>query len=456
MKLTDRQLKWFQFFISRLLERKVVLQLLSEVQNREIIGLTDNQLKSLRDNGFISKDNIEGIPSGIGDGDVVKLNEDKNIFGYLHEDNLYLLSEGKEIPMHWSDTFELQNGLIGNYKSDTAITTTVGRLLLNYCVLVNPFGDTFEYINDKWKPGDIEDIVADALRNDDVTVQQVKNFVNNSYYIGSLSHLCVVTATEKSFKTDPEITKRKRELFEQHKGELDDPIVAKKVEDELLEMDKQYLEGDKSKRYYDAMGPAAYKNHRKKMFLAEGSTPRFEEGSSHYEFIENSLAEGWDPEDFPTIVNELRKGSFNRGHQTQLGGAMAKNFLRLFQNVELTEVDCGTTRTIKTTIPADQIKFYKGRTIIYNGKKIVLTQDNLSDYADKEIKLRSPVYCRTQKGLCYTCTGQIFKDMDQKAINMMIVEVANTFMQSSMKAMHDTTVDTMEIDSLEPYFSPFV
>lgn len=455
MKLTDAQLGWFYGFINRLLERKMVLQLMSDADNRESLDLKDNTVEQLKDSESMTDEELELDFSAFDDGDVVDLTGENGRFGYISGNELVFLSEGSTIPVPWSSTFQIKNGLIANYTKNEEETTSVGRLLLNYAVLAEPFGDVFEYVNDIWKPGKIEDMIADALRNDDVTVEQTKKAINQAYYIGSLSHLCVVTATEKSFKTDDRVEQRKRELLEEHKGELDDPIVAKKIEDELIELDKEYIQDDNSERYYNAMGEKSFSNHRKKMHVTEGSMPKFEEGTSNYEFVENSLKEGWDPEDFPTIVNELRKGSFNRGFQTALGGAMAKNLLRLFQNVEMTENDCQTDRTVQVTLPADEIENYKGRTVIVNGEKVVITKDNLDQYADKKVNLRTPAYCRTQNGLCYTCAGQIFREMSQKSMNMMIVEVANTFMDNAMQAMHDTTVQTVTIEDLSEYFSPF-
>lgn len=456
MRLTDAQLRWFYRYMHRLLSKTVALQVLSDVKNRTVVEPDNDQLSQLQSEGWVQYD----LPDGASYGDIVRVNTDDDtpMFAYPHEANnaqqLAFLSQGENTPVNWNSVFSLPGDLIANYTADDEPDTTVGRLLLNYIILAEPFGDVIPYQNNIWKPGDIQDQVADALKNDDVSVKQVKRFVNNSYYMGSLSSLCVVTATEKSFTTDPKIDEKKQELFEKYRGQLDDPHVAKEVENELIAMDKEFLEGDKAKRFLDAMGDQAYNTHRKKMFLTQGAVEQFEGGSGSYEFIMNSLMEGWDPADMATMVNELRKGSFNRGFQTQLGGALAKNMLRLFQNVEIKERDCGTTRTVDVTITDDNSESYTNRFIMEGRSKVLLTADNIGGYTGQTVKMRSPAMCRTENGLCSTCAGNIFNDLDQKGINMLVAEIPNRFMMEAMKSMHGKEIDLAEVEDFSYYFPP--
>lgn len=353
-------------------------------------------------------------------------------------------SHKNESIMHWEDTFVLKPGMIENYSGQPAITS-VGRYLLNKVALVAPFGSTIPYINDLWNPESLESTVANYLIEDKVNVDQVIKFIDKCYYLISFSSLCVVTATEKSFTTDPAIVERKKELVKQYRGQLDDPLVSSKIEAELVALDKAYVKGDKCSRYYDAMGKKSYELHRKTMFLTTGTLGTFAEGEQAYTFIVNSLAEGWNPADFAKICNESRRGSYNRGKQTQLGGALAKLIQRVFQNIEIAEDDCGTKRFVEVTIGEKDTRKYFGRTIFVGTKQVVLNLSNVKDYIGKTVKMRSPLTCES-KHLCYACTGQFFKQIDQKGIGIIATQIATTFVNQSMKSMHGSTVDIKDID----------
>ena len=449
-QLSSKSVDWFRNFLHRLYERSVIIDLFTEVQNRPFIELSENRLLELRENGS----DMIMEPGGIEEpGDIALAGTPENSdYVYLWEKkgDEYVIRHMSENtdgpPVHIQGIMPLTSDLISNYSSSSTGTTTAGLLLLNYLVLDRPFDGVIPYHDEAWDPGDLEDMFAQELREERVTASQVKEAYNNAYFVGSLSNIFTSTATRKSFTTDSRIQERKKELMEKYRGQLDDPLVAKAIEDELIKMDREFVGDDKASDFYDAMGSKSFELHRKKMFMAVGGIEGFEEGSPSYEFIANSLAEGWDAEDFPTIVNELRKGSYNRGVETQEGGALAKRVQRVFQNIEIIEDDCKTTRTMEITLTEDNIEAYRDRIIIDNGQKVRLTDDQMSRYTGSTVRMRSPLLCRTENGLCYTCCGHIYKTLQQKPITMHAAQVANRFMLQAMKAMHGTTIETVVVD----------
>jgi hypothetical protein len=70
----------------------------------------------------------------------------------------------------------LQPGDIANYQGEGDLQTTIGRLLLNYVILVDSFGDLIPYINQEWKIGQIEETyIFENLRSGKITVEQLKH-----------------------------------------------------------------------------------------------------------------------------------------------------------------------------------------------------------------------------------------------------------------------------------------
>lgn len=348
------------------------------------------------------------------------------------------------------DEFELHKGMISNYTKDDPIKTTYGRYILNLYILSKPFGDKIEYINDIFKHKSIQNTIARKLLNKEINKEEYDTYVNNIFFIGSFTELSVPGFTEKALTTSPEILKKRDELFELYKDQLDDPIVIAKIEDILISMDKQYLSNDPASGWI--ISAKEYDNARKKMFITSGVTAAFSDDSNEFTFIPKPLNEAMDFTKLPTIANDIRRGSYMRGKETMKGGEETKFVLRIFQNVSIVEDDCKSIDGIKVVLYPKDMTDYEGRTVILpNGTQILLTQDNFTQFIGKEIIIRSPLQCKSKNGFCYTCMGNRYRQLEYKSIGMRLVSASSTLMQASMKAMHVSKVSTIQLDNLNDF-----
>ena len=351
------------------------------------------------------------------------------------------------------DTFTLQPGNIENF-TGSPIETTVGLYMLNYIVLASTCGNVIPYINDVWKPSKVEEKLANALLAGKITVEQTNNCIDHGFFIGHFTELCVPTATKKSLTTHPDMEKRKQELFTKYAGQLNDPAVMEKIETELINLDKSWLAGDDATGFLDPLGGKLYNVARKKLYCCIGGIQDFTNGVGEYTFVGNSLSDGWDKQSFPQIANEIRKGSFERGHETMKGGALSKDITRVFQDLSVREEDCGTHETITVDFSKTDIHQYISRNIVVNDELVTLTEDNIAKYDGKKVKLRSPMTCSTKNGLCYKCTGELFGKLDIHGLSMWVVDLSSTFVTLSLKSMHGTKLELIDIDPLDYFIEP--
>ena len=332
------------------------------------------------------------------------------------------------------------------------VDTTVGRLLLNVLLVEQPFNGAIEYIN---TPGfdlkGLEKKISSLLMNKQITIPQYKMYVDDLFFIGHFTELCVPTYSRASLTTDPNMKNLKRELLQKYAGRLEDPEVIAEIESALIAADKAYLKNDNSMRFYGPLGGKPFNIARKKMFLTVGGIEAFSKDSGKYSFIMNSLSDGMDPESIPAIANEIRKGSYNRGHETQLGGAQTKYIVRVFQDLIISEEDCKATRGLTVDFSKHPIKEYLGRYILVGGKWIAITEDNMQEYTGKQYVMRSPMYCRTKQGLCRKCAGDVYAKLNAKHLSMFIVDISSTFTTMSLKAMHGTKLEMTDIGDLNQY-----
>ena len=222
---------------------------------------------------------------------------------------------------------------------------------------------------------------------------------------------------------------------------MHDPIVIRQLESELTKLDREYIGDDPSAVFFDGLGQSEWNLARKKIFLTVGGIPAFDNSTSDMDFIPNSLMEGWTVDAIPSIANEIRKGSYDRGVETAKGGAETKLLFRAFQDTVVAEDDCGTTRTIDVDCSEFDGKQFIGRTIRVGSKDVVITAENLAQYVSgKVIKLYSPLTCETKYNFCYKCCGKNAKNFGAKVLGLQTIKLSSKFMMLSMKNMHGTVL----------------
>jgi hypothetical protein len=348
--------------------------------------------------------------------------------------------------------FILESGYIANYMTGDPITTSVGRFMINFLILAYPFGDIVPYINKVWKSSEIESIVSDLIINQKITNAQFSVYADNLMYIGHSPEFVSPNLTPKSLTTSKDIKAKKAELLAKYKDRLEkgDPTAMAQIQAELVAFDKDYLKGDEAmnfllkSKYFDVV--------RKKLFLTHGMVESF--GSpGEFEFIPNSLQEGWTQESFPTIANEIRAASYSRAKETADSGTVSKFLLRVFSNTRVIEQDCGTTHTFNELIHKDNsAEFIYRNYVDDSGEVQTITKENHHTFIDKVVKLRSPLYCTAvENGYCFVCMGKLFENLDQKAIATVTNSIGAQMTTLNFKKSHGTTFDIINIDNINVF-----
>ena len=367
-----------------------------------------------------------------------------------------LIGDGKIPLFHRFDTFKFNNALakeimgVNLFTSSNVGETTLGRFLENVIVLQYPFNyRLFPYQNYVWKPDAIVKLVSNELIKIGTTmkVAEYKKFVDYLFYLNHITEISVPSMTEHSLTTHPDVPKVKAEFIAAPKDQMTDPIVIRELEDKLEALDKEWLGEDPSYTFFQGLGSKSFDIHRKKMFLTTGGIPAFDTSSGKFDYIPNSLSEGWTREALPSIANEIRKGSYERGIETAKGGAETKLVMRVFQDLRVAVDNCGTKRTIVADFGKTfNIKDFIGRWIHADGADLMITEDNLSKYANRTVGLYSPLTCECKNDFCFKCCGQRAKDLYAELIGIQVVKITSTFMNQAMKNMHGTVLKVNNVN----------
>jgi len=328
--------------------------------------------------------------------------------------------------------------------------TTVGRFIENVIVLQYPTNfKVFEYLNKVWDCGDLFQEVSNMAYEKKITVQEYKKFVDHLFYLNHITEICTPSMTERSLMTNPKVAEIKRKFIEEHKDQMHDPLVIKQLEDMLIAADKEWLgkgtdHEDPSVTYIDGLGSKTWDLHRKKLFLTTGGIPAFDTAAGRFDFIANSMMEGWTIPTLPNIANEIRKGSYERGRETAKGGAETKLVMRVFQDLMVDKDDCGTKRTITVDFNTCRVKDFIGRYVQEGAKDVEITEENMKQFEGKVVKIYSPLTCEHKYNLCFKCCGRRARDLGAEVIGIQVVKITSTFMLKSMKNMHGTVLQTTQ------------
>ena len=331
------------------------------------------------------------------------------------------------------------------------VSTTYGQFLVNAYVLVHAFNDRIPYMNGEISAKRLESEVAKRFADqpkvgeerdpDKIYTEQYLEFGKAAISLEGLASICVVSATPKTLTCDPLIAKRRKELLEQYKDRLNDPIIQEKIEAELKRIDRDWMRGDPGERFF--LKSEMYDVVRKKMFLLQGAS---EGMGSDTEYITDPITDGWKPDHIPAIINNLRDGSYSRGAQTALGGEQTKFLYRIFQNSRIVEDDCGTKRGMRVLMTEELAERYISNNYLEQGKTIEITKENAKSLIGKTIEIRYPTYCITPNAnYCAACMGKELAK-NPNALSSYSASIGSTFMLSMMAAMHGKALRTQEVD----------
>lgn len=325
-----------------------------------------------------------------------------------------------------------------------AITTTYGRVLFNYIVLINSFNNKIEFINRQITPSDVEKIILTRLKNkpnkieeysdSDIYVDEYLKFCDAMFFLTGFTQLCVPGATKKTVTAAPGILELKAKLIEKYKDRLHDPEIVAIIDAELVAFDKNYMKGDLGEGFL--IKDESYKKIRKKLFGMHGAEVGLEE-KIEVDLIQNALSEGWDINAFPAMNNSLRAGSFNRGAETMKGGEAFKWLQRTSSNINITIDDCGSELGNETLVTEDNLNWFIGYNIITtSGIVTIVTVDDIRKYIGKIVIVRSPMYCKVDKtDFCHACVG-INLSNNPTGASVAITGFGSTMMNIFMKANH--------------------
>lgn len=333
--------------------------------------------------------------------------------------------------------------------------TTVGIWIFNKYFIEKDLFDIFHYINktvDDDLYGDINTKLSYALAEDKITVKQLSDYSMKCQLFMSFVSVLSPNYTEKMLTCSKAINKKKHELLQKYKKEIEagDEIAATKMEKELLAYAVEYMKGDPSMDMFLSGARGSIGNNFKNMFVMKGVIKDPDPNAKQpYKVATSNYIDGISPEEYALFANALAAGPYARAAKTANGGYLEKLFINALQHVTAGPVgsDCGTQNTITVTLDKKNIKSFMYSYIKEGNKLIELTSENMDKYIGKTVKFRYSSLCELKNGVkCHKCVGNAWYRINKTNIGAATPKIPSTLKNISMKAFHDSVQQFNEID----------
>lgn len=336
---------------------------------------------------------------------------------------------------------------------DMDIDTLYGNALINAIIFIYPFGSKIPFMTGRLTGGRLDAYISERLHDtpqegesrDDKKLY-VDEYVKYATAVSSLAGLALLgvpAGSPKLLTINPKIRQRRDELFKEYADKLHDPAYVAKIESELVQMDKEDFKGDISEGFL--IKSNNFDVSRKRAKIMHGIETGFGDNSKGVNPIRTSLAEKWDIKNLPSMVDSLRAGSYNRGHQTALGGESVKFFYRVYQNTRVLEKDCGVKTGLLWRITENNYKTFTGLYTVADPDS-ALTESFVKTQIGKQLLIRTPMLCKTKApSFCERCVGDKIA-MSPTGVHIAMSDVGSIFMLSYMKAMHGKALKTAFYD----------
>ena len=368
----------------------------------------------------------------------------------VNVDDVYIPLEGTgDAVLTIYDKVTLTHDELSNISIDTP--TDVGIAIANYTLITHCFGNKIDYMNGVVNNKKIESIVGKLMVAETITVDELKQYIINCSFLTGIAELVNLSATPTNIVGAPGISEYKQEaiqiLLDKYGPDWSkDYTKVKEFENMLTAFDEEYLKDDLS---LNKLVSGKVKGvGRTKQFLMYGAESGFDTTGTA-STITNSLSEGWgtDPKNLAVMFNASRAGSYFRGAETIKGGVAAKVILRATSSIIIVpDTDCGSVLGKPVEVTKIVTPYLIGRTMLLNNKKVMLTEDNISEKLYEKIIVRSPQYCLLPgSSYCSTCVG---KSLERylEGISLTMTDISKAILDISMASMHGKELQVIEID----------
>jgi len=240
------------------------------------------------------------------------------------------------------------------------------------------------------------------------------------------------------FVVPDDIIKRKNQLVEDLKiGKIDAVEFDEKIKELAKELiDRYSKEGRNISDLIHSGGAKNEISNIQRMLLARGLS--INSKGEINKVVTTSLADGHEPDEYVAGASEAITSQYHKSRSTAKPGYLVRSLNELLSQIHISQLeDCGTKKCLEIEVKNELIAESIVNRYDCNNKLITSAPK-----VGTKIKLRSPLYCIAEDGLCRKCLGEIFYKKNLKPGDPLIIvstSIADALTASALKAAHTGT-----------------
>ena len=163
--------------------------------------------------------------------------------------------------------------------------------------------------------------------------------------------------------------------------------------------------------------------------------------------ITKSLNDGYGKIDYYNGASEARRNFYFKSSLTAHPGYLTTKATMANASTQITEKDCGSKRYFTLSVDNEIAKLIQERYYLDEHAKLKKIE-SVDQVIGKTIKMRSPLYCKSETGLCEICYGGLFDKIKSKNVGILAGGAVNVVgINAMMKMRHkSSSVSTIEVD----------
>lgn len=331
------------------------------------------------------------------------------------------------------------------------VQTTVGRFVINKLLLspniIKVIGYQNIVLNDKGI-SKLDGTIFNLRLAEKISVKDVHQYLDKCTWMYSLNKYLVESLSVDINIMPDKVKKEKDKLQKEYADQLaaGNINVANMMEKKLIDLSMEEIKTTNGYEIYESGARGSVGNNYKNTVLMRGGIMNFNDPSK-FDVSTASLVEGIPKEEYHIYANIMVAGSYSRAKNTEIGGYLGKKLHSAFQHIMIDKIgtDCGTDKTIEIEITDFNEGMLYYRFIVEGSQLVLLTPDNIKSYIGKKVKMRSPLYCCSDK-FCHKCAGELYHRIGITNVGLLTNRQGTTLMQYAMKQFHDNTVKLAKLD----------
>jgi len=178
--------------------------------------------------------------------------------------------------------------------------------------------------------------------------------------------------------------------------------------------------------------------------VSKGMTPDIE---NNIKVINKGISDGYDIQEYYDAAAEARMGFFVKGTAVQNPGYLARKVTMSNANIKLDPVDCKSKHYLEIYSDSNNADQFIGRYRLVNNKLELIEEPIINE----TIKVRSPMYCKSKKGICSVCYGKLAESVNTNNIGILAAGAVNMIaVNVFMKMRHQSEkIKYMNVDFID-------